>query len=74
MIVERANDNGYRRWFAWRPIFLNGPDEWDRARRLNVRERLVWLRFVWRLRLERGNYYALPDAHTRNAMLLDATE
>ncbi len=74
MIFERPYDTQYRRWFAWHPVILDGPDEWDRCRRLDTTRRLVWLRFVWRLRTKPTPYYALPDQHTRNAMLLDAID
>jgi hypothetical protein len=72
MIFQRSYDKRYYRWFAWRPVILDGPDEWDRCKRLHVRRRLVWLRFIWRMRMKHTTYRALPGAQTDNAMLLDA--
>lgn len=75
MIFEHApEDTRYRRWFAWFPVVLSGPDEWDRAKRLRTRPRVVWLRNVWRFRTRPSSYYALPDAHSRNALLRDSVE
>lgn len=74
MIFERKWDREYRTWFAWRPVFLRGPDEWDRMRRRGARARFVWLRFIWRARMQGGTYYALPSPNSTNAMLLDAVD
>lgn len=74
MIFERPHDDRYRRWFAWRPVILDGPDEWDRSKVLNTTRRMVWLRTVWRLRTKPSPYYALPWAGTRNALLLEAVD
>jgi hypothetical protein len=74
VIFERNYDEDYHRWFAWRPVVLTGPDEWDRTRRLNCWRRLVWLRFVWRMRSCFGTSYALPWEGTRNDLLLEAVE
>lgn len=74
MIFGRRYDKCYLPWFTWRPVFLRGPDEWDRMRRLDVLARVVWLRFVWRLRTRPQPYYAVPDGLTRNALLLDSIE
>lgn len=59
MIFERRYDQDYHRWFAWRPVRLYGPDEWNRQRRLQAKPRLVWLRSVWRWRCQPQTYYAL---------------
>lgn len=62
MIFEwTKEDDDYHRWFAWRPVFLYGPDEWDRRKRTGDSPRLVWLEFVWRWRDPSGTYYALFD-------------
>lgn len=62
MIFEKRIDEEYHRWFAWWPIILHGPDEWDRARRLGTYPRWVWLRFVWRKRAIPDAYYVLFDS------------
>ncbi len=60
MIFERTKeDDDYHWWFAWRPVSLYGPDEWDRQR-LGHYPRLVWLRNVLRWRNRPRTYYALP--------------
>ena len=59
MILEWSVDEDYHRWFAWRPVMLNGPKEWDRARGRNGYRRLVWLRFVWRKRSLPSTYYSV---------------
>lgn len=69
MIVGRHYDKLYHPWFAWRPVKLSGPDEWERERRLNVGPRFVWLRWVWRYKCKPNPYYALPDENTTNALL-----
>lgn len=74
MIFEDRDDTRYRPWFAWHPVTLYGPDEWDRAKRLRTSARVVWLRWVWRYRHKPRDYIALPDAATRNALLLDSIE
>jgi hypothetical protein len=74
MIFENRHDFRYKKWFAWYPIFLSGPDEWNRCESLGCDERCVWLRFVWRYRTRPGAYYALPGPHTKNKLLLDSIE
>ena len=74
MILEWREDQRYKLWFAWYPVILNGPDEWDRMKRRSARARIAWLVPVWRLRIQIGNYYAIPDADTRNQLLLDSIE
>lgn len=60
MIFERRRkDDKYRKWFAWRPVVLYGPDEWSRERRLGAWPRVVWLRTVWRWRSRPRTYYTL---------------
>lgn len=61
MIFSRSVDGRYRRWFAWRPVRLHGPDEWDRKRATGKPARWVWLQVIWRMRSEFGTYYALGD-------------
>ena len=65
-------DDRYHRWFAWYPVELNGPDEWERCQRLRCGPRVVWLQYVWRLKTRPGDYYALPDSNTRNSLLLES--
>lgn len=65
MIFERTYDDDYHWWFAWRPVILDGPDEWDRVRANNCRRRLVWLRWILRWRNQPSPYYALPDDKPR---------
>jgi hypothetical protein len=61
MIFEwRREDDDYHEWFAWRPVMLYGPDEWDRVKMLRAYPRLVWLRTVLRWRNRPRTYYALP--------------
>lgn len=60
MIFCKRYECKYRRWFAWHPVRLRGPDEWDRQRALNVGPRLVWMRMIWRMKTRPKNYYALP--------------
>lgn len=55
----RREDREYHRWFAWYPVRLNGPDEWDRMKRLWARPRWAWLRMVWRMRGEPSTYYTV---------------
>lgn len=57
----RAEDDDYHRWFAWRPVWLNGPMEWDRKRALGSSARWVWLRTIYRMRSRFGTYYAVPE-------------
>lgn len=59
MIFQRATDSGYRRWFAWYPVRLRGPDEWTRRKITGKPNRLVWLSFVWRMRFDVGIYYTV---------------
>jgi hypothetical protein len=62
MIFEwRRQDSDYHPWFAWHPVTLYGPNEWDRERRLGARPRIVWLRTVLRWRCPPRTYYVLPD-------------
>lgn len=56
----RQYDTEYAPWFAWRPIRLYGPQEWDRMGAKNCEARLVWLRWIWRMRCKPHNYYAAP--------------
>lgn len=74
MLLDRKYDKLYKPWFAWYPVFLYGPDEWDRMNRVGAGHRLVWLRRVWRARLGHTTYYAIPDEHTNNNMLLASIE
>jgi hypothetical protein len=74
MIFEAPYDDKYQRWFAWRPVALYGPDEWDRCKRLNTRPRIAWLEYVWRYDCQPRPYYALPDEETRNNLLLESIE
>jgi hypothetical protein len=61
MIFERPIDATYKPWFAWRPVQLRGPDEWDRCKKLGTTARWVWLRFVWRRRCIPNTYYTIDD-------------
>jgi hypothetical protein len=61
MIFEPTmEDSEYSAWFAWRPVRLYGPDEWDRCRRGRF-PRWVWLTTVYRMRVRPRTYYALPE-------------
>lgn len=55
----KKEDDDYLPWFAWRPVRLSGPDEWDRQKR-GYSPRWVWLRRVYRMRSRFGTYYAIP--------------
>jgi hypothetical protein len=57
----RQYDDEYKPWFAWRPVILYGPMEWNRMRFDDRRARVVWLQTVWRMRCEPRTYYALPE-------------
>ena len=58
MIFEwTKEDDDYHEWFAWRPVQLYGPDEWDR-KRLGRYARWVWLRTVLRWRHRPRTYYS----------------
>jgi len=61
MILERTYDDGYKPWFAWRPVILDGPNEWTRCREKNCRRRLVWLCWIERWRHKPRPYYAVFD-------------
>jgi hypothetical protein len=61
MIFEVAIDKEYHPWFAWRPVMLSGPDEWDRQKRTGRNARMVWLRKIWRMRTRPNTYYAMFD-------------
>lgn len=61
MIFERTIDSEYHLWFAWRPVRLCGPDEWNRSKITGGWPRWVWLRWVWRMRVRPDNYYALGE-------------
>jgi len=61
MIFERSNEDEYKRWFAWRPVILYGPEEWDREKMTGSYPRVVWLCWVWRMRHRPRTYYALGD-------------
>lgn len=58
MIFEKKIDKEYHRWFAWRPVKLYGPDEWDRQR-TGVNARWAWLQFIWRRRNLPRTYYSI---------------
>lgn len=51
----------YHWWFAWRPIFLYGPDEWDRERMLDKSPRLIWLLWVMRMPTSPRFYHVRPN-------------
>jgi hypothetical protein len=55
----------YEWWFAWRPVELRGPHEWDRMRATGHDARWVWLRWVRRMRCEPQYYYALLEKNQR---------
>lgn len=61
IFARRQEEHEYHKWFAWRPVWLYGPDEWDRKRFTRRPPRLVWLRFVERMRCEPRTFYALPN-------------
>jgi hypothetical protein len=61
MIFEKPVDKEYHRWFAWYPVILSSPDEWDRQKRTGGWGRTVWLQYVWRMRSKYNIYYALFD-------------
>lgn len=64
MIFEwPKEDDDYHPWFAWRPVILYGPDEWDRNK-LGHYSRVVWLKTVWRWRNRPRTYYALFGDHS----------
>ena len=71
-IFNNDYDLRYKKVFAWFPVALYGPDEWDRCKTLNCGERLVWLRWVWRFKTKGSTYYAIPGDHTRNQLLQDS--
>lgn len=54
---RRADDTEYHRWFAWYPVKLNGPDEWERCRARRTEPRVVWLGYVQRMRVRPNTYY-----------------
>ena len=61
MVIDgKQYETEYRPWFAWRPVRLYGPDEWDRNKALNCESRLVWLRWISRMRTKPRTYYAAP--------------
>lgn len=57
----RKWDDDYKLWFAWRPVMLYGPLEWNRMRFENRRSRWVWLRTIHRMRCRPRTYYALVE-------------
>jgi hypothetical protein len=61
VIFYRKDDKVYHRWFAWYPVKLRGPNEWNRERHYGCGPRTVWLQYVWRKRNGRplSTYYAL---------------
>jgi hypothetical protein len=61
MIFERKTDHEYHKWFAWRPVMLYGPNEWDREKMTGGHPRMAWLCYVWRMRNIPRTYYALPE-------------
>jgi len=72
MIFERSYDDRYYLRFAWLPVRLYGPDEWNRCARLNVKERWIWLTYYWRYRARSGVYRAVPDENTTNKLLIES--
>jgi hypothetical protein len=61
MFDRQVEESVYRPWFAWRPVFLSGPEEWDRMKATGRSARLVWFRWVYRMKSRPGSYYALLD-------------
>jgi len=59
MIFEKQIEDEYYRWFAWYPVKLAGPDEWKRMKMKGCYARIVWLRFVWRMRCKPNTYYTI---------------
>jgi len=74
MIFEKRYDQRYHRKFAWFPVLLDGPDEWDRTRHLDTTRRLIWLQFYWKYNTRPGAYKAVPWEGTSNCLLLDSID
>lgn len=60
-------DDGFKKWFAWRPVKLSGPMEWDRCKVLGCKARWAWLRIILRRRSMFGTDYALPVSEDTRA-------
>lgn len=62
IFIGKVYDTKYHPWFAWRPVQLRGPHEWDRCKRLRCEPRWVWLSWVYRRRCRPNTYYEIADA------------